>query len=44
MALHNVRDRLALLHDLDMRFEAGPIEGGRFRVRLLIPLVKAQRT
>lgn len=38
MALLNVRDRLQLLHDLDMRFEAGPIEGGRFRVRLLIPL------
>lgn len=38
MALHNVRERLALLHDLEMRFEAGPIEGGRFRVRLMIPL------
>jgi two-component system sensor histidine kinase AlgZ len=40
MALRNVRDRLQLLHDLDMRFEAGPIEGGRFRVRLLVPLAK----
>ena len=38
MALHNVRERLALVHDLEMRFEAGPIEGGRFRVRLMIPL------
>jgi two-component system sensor histidine kinase AlgZ len=38
MALHNVRERLQLLHDLDMRFEAGLIEGGRFRVRLLVPL------
>jgi two-component system, LytTR family, sensor histidine kinase AlgZ len=44
MALRNVRDRLALLHDLEMRFEAGPIEGGRFRVRLLIPLVKEAPT
>jgi two-component system sensor histidine kinase AlgZ len=44
MALRNVRDRLALLHDLEMRFEAGPIEGGRFRVRLLIPLGKGART
>ena len=44
MALHNVRDRLQLLHDLDMRFEAGPIEGGRFRVRLLVPLVKGTET
>ncbi len=44
MALRNVRERLALLHDLQMRFEAGPIEGGRFRVRLLIPLDKETRT
>ena len=27
MALHNVRERLQLLHDLTMRFEAGAIEG-----------------
>lgn len=44
MALHNVRERLQLLHDLDMRFEAGPIEGGRFRVRLLVPLGRGRGT
>ena len=38
MALHNVRERLLLLHDLGARFEAGVIEGGRFRVRIAIAL------
>ena len=38
IALRNVRDRLHLLHDLACRFEAGPIEGGRFRVRVALPL------
>ena len=39
MALRNVRERLLLLHDLTMRFEAGAIEGGRYRVRIAVPLV-----
>ncbi|MCK6423502.1 MAG: histidine kinase [Burkholderiaceae bacterium] len=42
IALRNVRERLALLHDVTMRFEAGPVEGGRYRVRIAVPLV-AQR-
>lgn len=43
IALRNVRERLALLHDVTMRFEAGPVEGGRYRVRIAVPLV-AQRS
>jgi two-component system sensor histidine kinase AlgZ len=39
MALHNVRERLQLLHDLTMRFEAGSIDGGRYRVRIALPLL-----
>jgi two-component system sensor histidine kinase AlgZ len=42
MALHNVRERLFLLHDVTMRFEAGEIEGGRYRVRIAVPLQSAQ--
>jgi two-component system sensor histidine kinase AlgZ len=38
IALRNVRERLLLLHDLAARFEAGPIDGGRFRVRMAFPL------
>ena len=38
MALRNVRERLMLLHDLGVRFEAGAIDGGRFRVRIAIAL------
>lgn len=38
IALRNVRERLLLLHDLAARFEAGPIEGGRFRVRIAITM------
>ncbi len=37
MALRNVRERLFLLHDVTMRFEAGEIEGGRYRVRIAVP-------
>ena len=37
VALANVRERLRLMHDLDARFEAGPVEG-RWRVRLAVPL------
>jgi two-component system sensor histidine kinase AlgZ len=43
IALRNVRERLALLHDVTMRFEAGLVEGGRYRVRIAVPLV-AQRS
>ena len=43
IALRNVRERLLLLHDLTARFEAGPIEGGRFRVRMAFPLGAAPR-
>ena len=38
MALRNVRERLQLLHDLTMRFEAGGIDGERYRVRIALPL------
>ncbi|HET9820877.1 MAG TPA: histidine kinase [Burkholderiaceae bacterium] len=37
LALANVRERLRLMHDLDARFEAGPVDG-RWRVRLAVPL------
>lgn len=39
IALRNVRERLALLHDVTMRFEAGLVDGGRYRVRIAVPLV-----
>jgi two-component system sensor histidine kinase AlgZ len=42
MALRNVRERLQLLHDLTMRFEAGSIDGGRYRVRIALPLLAAE--
>ncbi|MDP4299893.1 sensor histidine kinase [Leptothrix discophora] len=38
MALRNVRERLMLLHDLTMRFEAGVIAADRYRVRIAVPL------
>jgi two-component system sensor histidine kinase AlgZ len=38
MALRNVRERLMLLHDLTMRFEAGVIASDRYRVRIAVPL------
>jgi len=41
IALRNVRERLALLHDVTMRFEAGLVDGGRYRVRIAVPLVAA---
>jgi len=37
MALHNVRERLRLLHDLEADFEAGR-DGALFRVRIVLPL------
>ena len=33
-----VRERLRLMHDFRSEFQAGPIDGGRFRVRLAVPL------
>ena len=33
----NVRERLMLLHDLTMRFEAGVIASDRYRVRIAVP-------
>ncbi len=38
MALRNVRERLMLLHDLTMRFEAGIVASDRYRVRIAVPL------
>ncbi|MGY0196293.1 sensor histidine kinase [Leptothrix sp. BB-4] len=38
MALRNVRERLMLLHDLTMRFEAGVVASDRYRVRIAVPL------
>ena len=32
------RERLRLMHDIRSEFQAGPIDGGRFRVRLAVPL------
>ena len=32
------RERLRLMHDFRSEFQAGPIDGGRFRVRLAVPL------
>ena len=38
IGLVSSRERLRLMHDLRSEFQAGPIEGGRFRVRLAVPL------
>lgn len=37
LALRNVSERLALLHDVESRFQAGPVPGG-FQVRIEVPL------
>lgn len=37
LALQNVAERLALLHDVESRFRAGPVPGG-FQVRIEVPL------
>ena len=38
IGLVSSRERLRLMHDLRSEFQAGPIAGGRFRVRLAVPL------
>jgi two-component system sensor histidine kinase AlgZ len=38
IALRNVRERLVLLHDVALQFDAGLIADGRFRVRIICPL------
>jgi two-component system sensor histidine kinase AlgZ len=39
MALQNIRERLALLYDVEAQLTAGPV-GGRFEVRLYFPYVR----
>jgi two-component system, LytTR family, sensor histidine kinase AlgZ len=38
IGLVSARERLRLMHDFRSEFQAGPIDGGRFRVRLAVPL------
>ena len=38
IGLVSSRERLRLMHDFRSEFQAGPIDGGRFRVRLAVPL------
>ncbi|HEY0201060.1 MAG TPA: sensor histidine kinase [Burkholderiaceae bacterium] len=38
IALHNVRDRLHLLHDVQCEFAAGTTRDGLYRVRIALPL------
>ena len=38
IGLVSSRERLRLMHDFQSEFQAGPIDGGRFRVRLAVPL------
>jgi two-component system sensor histidine kinase AlgZ len=38
IGLVSARERLRLMHDFQSEFQSGPIEGGRFRVRLAVPL------
>jgi two-component system sensor histidine kinase AlgZ len=38
IGLASSRERLRLMHDIRSEFQAGPIDGGRFRVRLAVPL------
>ena len=38
IGLAGARERLRLMHDFRSEFQAGPIEGGRYRVRLAVPL------
>ena len=38
IGLASSRERLRLMHDFRSEFQAGPIAGGRFRVRLAVPL------
>jgi two-component system, LytTR family, sensor histidine kinase AlgZ len=41
IGLTSARERLHLMHDFRSEFQAGPIDGGRFRVRLAVPLQDA---
>ena len=38
IGLVSARERLRLMHDFQSEFQSGPIDGGRFRVRLAVPL------
>ena len=38
IALRNLRERLRLLHDVETRFDAGLVEPGVYRVRIVLPL------
>ncbi len=38
IGLESSRERLRLMHDFRSEFQAGPIDGRRFRVRLAVPL------
>ena len=38
IGLASARERLRLLHDFHAEFQAGLVEGGRYRVRLAVPL------
>jgi two-component system sensor histidine kinase AlgZ len=38
IGLVSSRERLRLMHDFHAEFQAGPIDGGRYRVRLAVPL------
>ena len=38
IGLVSARERPRLMHDFRSEFQAGPIDGGRFRVRLAVPL------
>ena len=38
IGLASARERLRLMHDIHSEFQSGPVEGGRYRVRLAVPL------
>jgi two-component system sensor histidine kinase AlgZ len=38
IGLAGSRERLRLMHDLDAEFQSGPMDDGRWRVRLAVPL------
>jgi two-component system sensor histidine kinase AlgZ len=43
IGLASARERLRLMHDIDAEFQSGPVEGGRYRVRLAVPLATRAR-
>jgi len=43
IGLVSARERLRLMHDFHAEFQSGPIDGGRFRVRLAVPLKESGR-